>query len=178
MLKILTGALALTLQVHAANQPATDVTNADIQKALKKTASAVVSDQQLRVVDIDGEYNVAVGALHRARLAATASVAGLTHSRITEIYHVIEGSGTLVTGGTLKNAKESPPDGEIVKVLAGPGLTGVIEGGVSRKVGPGDVIIIPPGTPHGFSEITSDQIVYVVTRMDPHKVLPAGYVAK
>jgi len=188
MQKAMVSVAAIAFALFTANQTqaqkygpsgtATDVTNADIQAALKKTAAAAVSDQQLRVVDIEGEYNVAVGALHRARMAAGKPVAGLVHSRITEVYHITEGTGTLVTGGTVKNAKESPADSEIVRVLAGPGFSGVIEGGVSRKVGPGDVIIIPPGTPHGFSEITSDQIVYVVTRMDPHKVLPAGYVAK
>jgi mannose-6-phosphate isomerase-like protein (cupin superfamily) len=182
MLKILVGVLALVattrIEIRAQSQPATDVTNAEMQAALKKTASAAVSDQQLRVVDIGGEYNVAVGILHRAKLAGGKPVAGLIHSKITEVYYILEGNGTLVTGGTMKNAKDSPPDSEIVKVLAGPGLSGSIEGGVSRKVGPGDVIIIPPGTPHGFSEITSDQIVYMVTRMDNHKVLPAGYVAK
>jgi quercetin dioxygenase-like cupin family protein len=51
----------------------------------------------------------------------------------------------------------------------------VVEGGVSRKIGPGDVVVIPPNTPHWFSEITTDQIVYLVVRVDPHKVLPAGY---
>jgi quercetin dioxygenase-like cupin family protein len=77
------------------------------------------------------------------------------------------------------NPKASAPDSEIVKVLAGPSISGSeIQGGVSRKIGPGDVIIIPPNTPHGFSEITSDQIVYTAVRMDSHKVLPAGYVAK
>jgi len=40
------------------------------------------------------------------------------------------------------------------------------------------VIIIPANTPHGFSEITSDRIVYLVVRVDPHKTLPAGYSAK
>ena len=45
-------------------------------------------------------------------------------------------------------------------------------------IGPGDVVIIPPNTPHWFSEITTDQIVYLVVRVDAHKVLPAGYVAK
>ena len=42
----------------------------------------------------------------------------------------------------------------------------------------GDVVIIPPNTPHTFTEITSDQIVYLVVRIDPHKVLPTGYVNK
>jgi quercetin dioxygenase-like cupin family protein len=37
------------------------------------------------------------------------------------------------------------------------------------------MIIIPPNTPHWFSEITSDQVVYTVVRIDPKKILPAGY---
>jgi hypothetical protein len=45
-------------------------------------------------------------------------------------------------------------------------------------VGPGDVVIIPPNTPHWFSEISSDQIVYLVVRVDPHKILPAGFKPK
>ena len=68
---VLAIAFALACQTMAQKQPtggtATAVTNADMQTALKKTASAPVSDQQLRVVDIDGEYNVSVGILHRAK---------------------------------------------------------------------------------------------------------------
>ena len=59
-----------------------------------------------------------------------------------------------------------------------PSTRSTVQGGVSRKIGPGDVVIIPPNTPHWFSEITSDQIVYLVVRVDPHSVLPAGYGAK
>jgi hypothetical protein len=44
---------------------------------------------------------------------------------------------------------------------------------VSRQVGPGDMIIIPANTPHTFTEITTDRIVYMVVRVDPHKVLKA-----
>lgn len=165
-------------QKHQVSGTATDVPNAQIQAALKKTASAPVNDTQLRVVDIDGEYNVAVGILHRAKTNGKPSGA-LIHEKITEVYQIISGNGTLVTGGTLVNPKESAADSEIVKVLAGPSTGGSsIEGGVSRKVGPGDIIVIPPNTPHGFSEITSDQIVYSAVRMDSQKVLPAGYVAK
>jgi mannose-6-phosphate isomerase-like protein (cupin superfamily) len=177
-MKLSSLALALFLGVLLHGQTATDVTNTDVQAALKKSASAPVSDQQLRVVDVDGEYNVAVGVLHRAKTNGKPSGA-LTHEKITEVYQILSGNGTLVTGGTLVNPKASAPDSEIVKVLAGPSISGSeIQGGVSRKIGPGDVIIIPPNTPHGFSEITSDQIVYTVVRMDSHKVLPAGYVAK
>jgi quercetin dioxygenase-like cupin family protein len=67
----------------------------------------------------------------------------------------------------------------VVKVLNGPSTQGgVVSNGVSRKVGPGDVVVIPPNTPHWFSDIATDQIVYLVVRVDPKKVLPAGYGAK
>jgi cupin superfamily acireductone dioxygenase involved in methionine salvage len=49
--------------------------------------------------------------------------------------------------------------------------------GTATDVTNADVVIIPPNTPHWFSEIVSDQIVYLVVRVDPHKILPAGYGA-
>jgi mannose-6-phosphate isomerase-like protein (cupin superfamily) len=168
--------------VRAQHQPsgtATDVTSVEIQDALKKTASAKVSDEQIRVVSINGEYNVAVGVLHRAKTSGKDAGGGLEHTEITEVYNILQGNGTFVTGGAIENPKPSPPDSVIVKVLAGPSNGGgPIDGGVSRKVGAGDVIIVPPNTPHWFSEITTPEIVYLVVRIDPHKVLPAGYGAK
>src|SRR5215510_4217896 len=164
---------------HLPRGTATDVPNADIKAAVQKTASSAVSDQQLRVVGINGEYNVGIGVVHRAKTAGRDPGGGIEHSQITEVYHVIEGNGTLVTGGTIENPRESPSDSQVVKVLNGPSTGGgPIQNGVSRRLGPGDVVIIPPNTPHWFSEITSDQIVYLVVRIDPHKVLPAGYGSK
>ena len=158
---------------------ATYVTAADIQASLQKTASAPVSDQQIRVVSVDGEYNVGLGVIHRAKTTGSNAGGALDHHQITEVYHIIEGNATFLTGGKMDNPKEAAADSALVKVLTGPTSSGTgIQNGESRKVGPGDVIIIPPNTPHGFSEITSDRIVYVVMRIDPHKVLPAGYTAK
>jgi len=156
-----------------------DVSAAEIQAAVKKTASAMVSDQQLRVIGIDNEYNVGVGVVHRARTVGKTVPTGIEHSQITEIYHVIEGSATLVTGGTMEHPQAVAADTEVVRTLNGPSTRGdSVKGGTSRKIGPGDVVVIPPNTPHWFAEITSDQIVYLVVRVDPHKVLPAGYTAK
>jgi len=164
---------------HLPRGIATDVSSAEIQATVQKTASAVVSDQALRVVGINGEYNVSVGVVHRAKTAGKDAPSGIEHSQITEIYHVIEGNGTLMTGGTLVDPEEVAPDSPVVTVLNGPSTRGSkVQNGVSRKIGPGDVVIIPPNTPHWFSEITSDQIVYLVVRVDPHKVLPVGYGAK
>ncbi len=164
---------------HEPRGQATDVTNAEVQATVKKTASAAVSDQAIRVVSINGEYNVGVGVVHRARTEGKQTPNGIEHSQITEVYHFIEGNGVLVTGGTIENPREVPETSQVVKVLNGPSTAGgAIDNGVSRKVGPGDVVIIPPNTPHWFSEISSPQIVYLVIRVDPHKVLPAGYGAK
>jgi mannose-6-phosphate isomerase-like protein (cupin superfamily) len=164
---------------HLPRGTATDISNAEIQALVQKSASAAVSDQAIRVVSVNGEYNVSIGVVHRAKTSGKDAPSGIEHSQITEVYHVIEGHGTLVTGGTLDNQREFPADSPVVSVLNGPSTGGsAIQNGVSRKLGPGDVVIIPPNTPHWFSEITSDQIVYLVVRVDPHKILPAGYTAK
>lgn len=158
---------------------ATDVNSAEIQALVQKTASERISDQAIRVVSVNGEYNVGVGVVHRSKTSGAQAGGGIEHSQITEIYHIIEGNATLVTGGSMDNLAEFPADHPVVTVLNGPSTRGgPIQNGVSRKIGPGDVVIIPPNTPHWFSEITSDQIVYLVVRVDPHKVLPAGFVAK
>jgi mannose-6-phosphate isomerase-like protein (cupin superfamily) len=164
---------------HLPRGTATDISNAEILATVQKTASAPVSDQQIRVVSINGEYNVGVGVVHRATTAGRDIGFGIEHSQITEVYHVISGKGTFVTGGTIENMKETPADSPVVTTLNGPSSGGgKVVGGQSRNIGPGDVVIIPPNTPHWFTEITSDQIVYLVVRVDPHEVLPAGYGAK
>jgi hypothetical protein len=73
---------------------------------------------------------------------------------------MLEGGGTLVTGGTITGIKP-PPAGR------NPGPRGdKIEGGVSRHVVPGDIIIIPGRTPHWWSGLDSD-IRYLIFRPDP-----------
>ena len=164
---------------HTPRGKAMDISKAEIEATVQKTASAPVSDQQIRVMNINGDYNVGVGVVHRAKTAGRDVGGGVEHSQITEVYHVIAGNGTLVTGGVIQNAKEIPADNQVVTVLNGPSTNGgPVMNGVSRKLAPGDVVIIPPNTPHWFSEITTDQIVYLVVRVDPKKVLPAGYGAK
>ena len=164
---------------HLPRGIAVDIPNAEVQYTVQKTATAAVSDQAIRVVNVNGEYNVGIGVVHRANTLPGKTLNGIEHSEITEVYHVISGFATLVTGGTLDNPKEYAPDHPVVKVLNGPSTGGgAIKDGISRKLGPGDVVLIPPNTPHWFSEIDSDQIVYLQIRIDPHKVLPAGYGVK
>ena len=159
-------------QSRGAATAAVDVTDADLRATLKAAPAAGVMDQQIRVVDI-GKYNVAVGVLHRA---ASAKQTAISHAQVTEVYHIIDGSGTFVTGGEMADPTASPATGDTVKILVGPSTNGsAIRGGQSRKVGPGDVIVIPPGVAHWFSTVEKD-MNYLVVRVDADHVLPAGYV--
>ncbi len=166
--------LASTASAQSGTAPAaaTDITHAEFMTVLKSMNPDGVSDQQIKVVDI-GKYNVAVGILHRSGKAKQTAIA---HSQVTEVYYVIAGAGTFVTGGTMSDATAAPADGTTVKVLVGPSTTGPgIEGGQRRNIGPGDVIIVPPGVAHWFSAIEKD-LDYLVFRVDAEDVLPVGYV--
>ena len=140
VLVTLVQAIAIS-QSRGPQRSAVDVTNADVRATLKGAPADGVMDQQIRVVDI-GKYNVAIGVLHRA---AKAKQTAIEHSQVAEVYHIIEGSGTFVTGGDMVDPTPSPADGNTVKLLVGPSTNGsAIRGGQSRKIGPGDVIVIPP----------------------------------
>jgi len=172
MVLVSAAAQAPTLSPSQMPSAAVDVTNAEVRHILAAAPPDAVMDQQIRVVDI-GKYNVAVGVLHRSAKAKQTSI---EHAQVTEVYHIIDGAGTLVTGGTITKPTASPADGATVKILVGPSTTGAgIRGGRSRRVGPGDVIVVPPGVAHWFSAMESD-MNYLVVRVDADHVLPAGYV--
>jgi mannose-6-phosphate isomerase-like protein (cupin superfamily) len=148
---------------------ATYVTHDDVQATLKRAAPDSVADQQIRVVDA-GKSNVCIGVVYRS---AKATQSAVEHDHVTEVYHIIEGSGTLVTGGTLVNPTRRPPEAPQVRDLNGPSVGGTnLANGESRHVGPGDVVIIPAGVGHFFSGIDGPSITYLVVRVDPDKVVP------
>jgi mannose-6-phosphate isomerase-like protein (cupin superfamily) len=154
-------ALLALLQADPKAPTTTHVTNADFQAALKVAVANGTIDLPIRTVDVGG-YNVLVAVVNMAKVTG-----GFTlHDKVTEMYHVISGSGTHVSGGTLVDPVKSDAGG-----VAGPGSRGAaIKGGVTRKVGPGDIIIIPPGVPHAWTEVPSP-IVYLDIRIDPDQVL-------
>lgn len=153
---------------------ATDVTRAEIETVLKHPEGG--GDRQIKVVDM-GKYNVGVGVLHRNAVKPNpaGAVNGIAHTQVTEVYYITSGSGILVTGGTILNPKPLAADAEVVKVAVGPSVNGTFQGGQRRRVSAGDVVIIPPGVLHGWSEV-EDHVTYVSVRPDADHVLPAGYV--
>jgi mannose-6-phosphate isomerase-like protein (cupin superfamily) len=155
-----------------APQIAFDITKADIDTLLKGAPTAV--DQPIRVVDM-GKYNMEVAVIHRGPTNDKPGdpVTGPYHDQTAETYIILSGSGILTTGGTMTDKKPTPD----YSIQNGPGGSATAgKGAYSRRVQAGDVIIIPPGVLHAWSQIT-DQVTYLSIRPDPDRVLPAGYVS-
>ncbi|NIJ20999.1 quercetin dioxygenase-like cupin family protein [Sphingomonas naasensis] len=117
------------------------------------------ADVQRQVVQMLGEMKADQGFMWRPLVRDGATVAAIEiwrkpgrpalHPAEAEYAIVLEGSGTLVSGGTMADPKASKPN-----LVEG----SRIEGGNSRTLGPGDVILIPAGVPH-FFDITGDRLV-------------------
>lgn len=75
------------------------------------------------------------------------------HEKDTDIVHVLTGTATLVTGGAMVGGKTVAP--EEIRGAS-------VEGGQTRRLSPGDVVIVPSGVPHWFKEVSAPLTYYVV----------------
>jgi mannose-6-phosphate isomerase-like protein (cupin superfamily) len=151
--------------------PGTYIPNAEIQAYVQKAIAENRVDQQVRDIDI-GKSHVGIGVVHRGKLAAPAPDSVAEHDFVSEVYHIIDGSATLVTGPDLVGKKRRPADLETVRLFNGPGNnSSSIKDGVAHELKAGDVIVIPAGTGHWFTRI-DDHITYLMVRIDPDKVTP------
>jgi glc operon protein GlcG len=75
------------------------------------------------------------------------------HAKDADIIYVLDGTATLVTGGTVVDPKATAPD-----EVRGRG----IQNGETRQLGKGDVVIVPAGTPHWFEKVPGPFTYYVV----------------
>src|SRR6187402_3670508 len=110
---LITGALSVTMAaVYAQNVPtatckgcpAAYISNDELQAYLKRAIAKNQIDQQVRSVDI-GKSGVAVGMVHRSRLDQAQPNSVAEHDHVSEVYHIISGSATLMTGPDLINAE-------------------------------------------------------------------------
>src|ERR1700716_1986799 len=116
------------------------VGSADVTAMMAKAKSERKPDQanfvqpivRLAPYNANLEYRV-------AGVNAPASV----HEREAEMFYVVEGSGTLVTGGTLCEEKRTNAEN-----LSG----SAIDGGTPRHIAKGDWVMVPEKTPHWFSQ--------------------------
>ena len=153
-------ALLLALLILASDQaqvPATIITKEEHEAVLKEQIAKNVVDQPIKASDVLGG-KASVAMLHRVKPEASA----LIHDYVTETYYITAGTGTFVTGGRLGDAKPT----DLSKYNAGMSQSGTRIGGEARRVKPGDIIIVPAGTPHSFSQLDGP-ISYLVYRFEP-----------
>jgi len=143
----------------------------ELQAYTKKAIAEKLIDQQVRDVEI-GKAHIGIGMVHRGKLDKPAANSVAEHDQVSEVYHIIDGSATLVLGADIVDRQRRPATQRTVVEFNGPGNNGSdIRNGVSYNLKPGDVVVIPAGTGHWFTKI-DDHIDYLMVRIDPDKVTP------
>src|SRR5262245_4376829 len=112
MAKLLAVALLLVQATATKTLPAIDVKFADIQMTIQKEIATNVTDIPIRTVDVGG-HNVSIAVVHREK--GTNLTAAASHDRVTEVYSVLEGTGTFVSGGTLVSPQRRESSSETVR---------------------------------------------------------------
>jgi glc operon protein GlcG len=129
-------ALAAAAAASSAPRPVTYIAAADVAAAFEKGRPLVeVENYKIHASRREGAGQVEV------------------HTRDTDIIYVLTGTATLVTGGTMVGGKETAP--EEIRGTS-------VDGGETRALRPGDVVIVPNGTPHWFKEVAAPMTYYVV----------------
>jgi mannose-6-phosphate isomerase-like protein (cupin superfamily) len=113
--------------------------SADVAALIAKAKAERKPDQPNLVQPILRLAPYGVNLEYRAGVAAAT-----LHEKEAELFYVVEGSGTLVTGGSL--VMEVRRDAENRAGTA-------IAGGTSQRLSKGDFVIVPENTPHWFNNI-------------------------
>jgi mannose-6-phosphate isomerase-like protein (cupin superfamily) len=129
--------------------PAAYMSAAEIGKALAVT----IADDPAAGAAV----TIVPGVVVRRRSGAAEPQYAVVHPFSTETYYIVDGAGSLVTGGVLELPLAPSADPDVVRSKA-------IRNGVNRQVAKGDVIVVPPGTPHWFSAIDGT-ITYLESRV-------------
>lgn len=151
------------MKVPPARVPSAYLSAADIQAGLDKVDPKLISSPT------GGAVNVGQGLNCVVRRRVTGPQYAITHTRDMEYLVITKGSGTLVTGGQLtpptidSDLYPNPNPNATIRSASG------ITGGLARKIGVGDVIVSPPGTPHWLSKIngTIEYVEIRIPNVDP-----------
>ncbi len=173
-LGVLTVMFALSAQQPTCHRcQATYIPVSELDAYTAKAIKYSLVDQQVRSVDM-GRVQVGIAMVTRGKLLPGNARRGAVaeHEQVGEVYHVIDGSATLLTGPDLVNPVKRPDNEKTVRLQNGPGYNSdAIQNAQVNHLKPGDVIIIPAGTGHLFTEIP-DHITYMMVRVDPDKIVP------
>ena len=151
--------------------PGTLIPLSELDAYTKKAIAERLTDQQVRDIDI-GKARIGIGMVYRGKLDKPRPDSVAEHDHVSEVYHIISGSATLVLGPDIVNRQRRPATMRTVVEYNGPGNNGSdIRNGVAHQIKAGDVVVIPAGTGHWFTKI-DDHINYLMIRIDPDKVTP------
>ena len=143
----------------------------ELQAYTQKAIAEKLTDQQVRDIEI-GKAHIGIGMVHRGKLDKPAANSVAEHDQVSEVYHIIDGSATLVLGADIVDRQRRPATLRTVVEYNGPGNNGSdIRNGIAYNIKAGDVVVIPAGTGHWFTKI-DDHIDYLMVRIDPDKVTP------
>ena len=147
------GFVAATLQAQTPAAMKTMASSADVQALIANAKKIRKGDEPNVSQPIVGFAPYAANLEYRAAVGP-ASI----HEKEAEMFYIVDGAGTMVTGGKLVNEKRTNAAN----------LSGTaIEGGKTQPVAKGDFVMVPPNTGHWFSEIKGTLVL-----MSIH--LPAG----
>lgn len=113
--------------------PATYLSDAELTATLKETAKSA-PDMHTAPVQNTDHYRINV-------VERTRPQGAIAHPGFIEVHHIISGAGTLVTGGA------------IVRAAGAAAGSATIEGGQTRHVAKGDVVLVPAGAPHWYKDL-------------------------
>ena len=131
--------------------PAIYMTGTDIAAELDSAAASSASA---------GGWSVSVSpGVSVRRRSSSVSQFAIVHPFSVEVYRILEGSGTFVTGGLLELPLAEANNPNIIRSEHG------IRGGLAREVTAGDVLVLQPGTPHWFRSIDGESVTYMETRI-------------
>lgn len=134
--------LATCLEVTSAQQAAPQVTYLDAEKfaALAAKGGALANGPDFSA------------SLARRNKPGQVEI----HTKETDIFYIVDGSATFVTGGTMVGGKETRPN-----QMLGTDM----QGGQTRQLKKGDFISIPAGTPHWFKDVPASGVTYYMVKV-------------
>jgi mannose-6-phosphate isomerase-like protein (cupin superfamily) len=153
---------------HRYDLPVTVLTAAQIDAHKQRMLAAKDDDVPMNMVKAGGsseQHQVGISLVMRAKGQSNPNFA--VHDDVAEVYHVLEGKGTMLVGGRIVDWQRRP-----TSAGNGMGSGGTKSDGARQiQIAKGDVVIIPAGTPHRW--LMADEFtLYTVVRLDPDGVTP------
>jgi mannose-6-phosphate isomerase-like protein (cupin superfamily) len=135
--------------------PANILNSSALRRAIRSAPEENPGHPGLYSINLSGDARYPVIGIRR-----TVATRSEVHTAFTDVWYVLEGSATLITGGAIIGGAETAR-GEI----RGRGITG----GESRRIRAGDFAVVPAGVAHWVSEVRKPEVIYFVVKVPTPK---------